>query len=337
MSDYPILEEHRLPTIARGRLRGARRDPQSLPQPRANAALVAVSGQRFQELPPLSNFRGSEDVLVAASDIIVVDTSPATLITSEFSVASADLGQEFSVSLTFACTVEDVLTVAREAPRDLSETLGQQYRDDRKLARMGLAHKIEQLASFRADAKARIAARARNKPPQIPGMNIVFKGADVAMPNALATQGATMQQLRFEHEIAALKGQFAFQQAELLEALLRRGPEAIEALWLQLNDPRYASAVDRAYGNRERLQQQLQMFIGTFHESGHFDNVAFDTPRLVDAFLSSLLPPRAEANGAPSSFVLGDSSGRSVAAASDESVEEIGRPERSPADDLDVE
>ena len=96
---------------------------------------------------------------------------------------------------------------------------------------------------------------------------------------------ATLSEKRRE-ELEEVKKHFSLKQAKLIEDVLARGPVAIEALYLELNDERYANSMDRAYGEQDRIEDRFRELINTLAQGGHFDRVAIDTPRLIDEFVA---------------------------------------------------
>ena len=72
----------------------------------------------------------------------------------------------------------------------------------------------------------------------------------------------------------------------------QRGPEAIEALYLELGDERYARAADHAYAQRDIIDRRFGQLLGTLAEGGHLDRTTIDTPKLIDEYVDRLLDAR---------------------------------------------
>jgi hypothetical protein len=92
-------------------------------------------------------------------------------------------------------------------------------------------------------------------------------------------------------ELERMKKNFSREQAKIIDDVLARGPEAIEALYLELGDKRYASSTDPATG--DHIETRFRELIKVLSEGGHFDRGEIDTPGLIDRFVTRLTQSQA--------------------------------------------
>jgi hypothetical protein len=311
MSPYPIIERRVLqPTPARF-MRPRRRELSALPVQPGGTLLVASVGEHW-ELFDANAVTPTTHVFVQASSIAVVDVRPTT-VTVALSISSATTGRKFTVNVAFACKVTDAAQVASGGD-DIAENLKAHLLRDKKIDGLGADISADQLVEFERQATARITAWCMGRPPRIPGMLIELGYVEVLTPPVVAQHADQLAAERRRQELEELRIKFsreraqgAREEAALIEVVLKRGPEAIEALFLELNDDRYARSAERAYGEREITELRLRELIGMLAERGQFDRVAVDTPRLLNEFVDSLLHSRSRrlSDGSQPGVVLG--------------------------------
>jgi hypothetical protein len=255
--------------------------------------------------------RDTDDTFVHASSIAVVDTRPGRRAVAQLQVASASAGESFVLRVTFSCTVIDPITVVREVPGDLVPVLESYLRANSNLLNLGPTFGVADVNNFRRAVDAHIRAWCRGRPPQYAGMEIAYEELDVEVPADVVRDAkhqrdyeVTIRNTKREHEIATLterlqhtqarltearqqelegmKKHFSIEQAKLIEEVLARGPEAIEALYLELGDERYGNSADRAYDQRDRIEDRFRELIGILVHGAHFGGAPTDSRRLID-------------------------------------------------------
>jgi hypothetical protein len=335
MSPYPIIDERSLSRIPGRFLLPRRRDLDELPPQPSGTVLVAfVDGGC--ELISQRDLSPTSDTLVNASSIAVVDTRPASHIVAEFEVSSAEVAQPFTVRAFFTCQVTDPVTVLRSVPHDLQPELVSHLKRDKKLMSIGARFNPSQLSAFERHAAARITAWCIGRPPNQPGMTIELNHVDVPTPTDLRQHVQAMAGEERRQKLEQLKTRFTYNQALFIEAVLNRGPEAIEALYLEIDDDRYLKSAERAYGEREITETRLRGFIQMLSDRGHFDRAAIDTPRLMNEFVDGLLQRRERrlrGEAAGSSIFLGDSAKDAGLPGADNDGDATARPPEPPDED----
>jgi hypothetical protein len=319
VSPYPIVEHRSLGTVPKTLLRAPRRDLDELPTRPPGGELVAVVDGRYVTLP--GQLRGNEHDLVAASSVLVVDTRPSRHVTASLELDSMEPGESFVVRVTFSCTVLDAAETANKAPEDIVPTLESHLTSDSQLMSLGRDFDVESSAQLREHVTARIKAFCLGRRPPAPGMRIDLASIEMDTPDDLRRHAAARREERRRQELDRLKDEFSFEQAKLFEELIRRGPEAVEALWLKLNDPRFSESAERSYKRRDHLHNRLMRLAELFSEGGQFDTVPLDTPKLVDAIMNTFIPPP-QPGVAQTSYTLEDDerSGQLRPGAKDESA-----------------
>jgi len=352
MSPYPILSRQSLRRVQSRRLLPRRRELSELPEQAGGTVLVATVDGEYVELVQ-SRLTPTTESWVHATSIAVVDTRP-TLVEVELEIPSATVGLPFVVRVTFDCKVTDPLAVAAGRDDISAELIGHLTRDDEVMT-SGRHIAAADLSRFEPYPLARITAWCSVRPLLLMGMTIKLSRVSVktdakVIDHAISTAQRQRDRERamWEHEDAVLakrraqelrqmQSGFSIENAKAIEVVLNRGPEAIEALFLELDDERYATSAERAYTQREITESRLRELIGMLAERGHLDRVNVDTPRLMNEFVDGLLASRTKKldRESRSEFVVGASPvAGSVGAGLGDGLDELEDRPSDLADDL---
>lgn len=347
MSPYPIVERKALGQVKRGLLRLPSRELAELPEQPPGTTLVASIDGDYELLPGRSQLKGTERPLVGAASVIVIDEKPGHLAVATLEIASKEPGEAFRVQVSFTCTVKDPLEVARRGSDDIVPLLESHLMADARLMELGQSFTVVDSAGFRKAARARIKAWCRGRPPLVPGLEISLGNISIDNPEDLRRHAEAKRAERFGQEITKLKDDFLLKQARTLEEILKRDPEAVEAIFLRNGDPRMGEAANRRFAERARKEEALMKLVDELVSRGQMDGVAIDMPRLFDEIVGNALSPgtaRTTDGEGRQSYILSPESEPSDApkreltnadaegeAADD--VEGIGRPEDPPDED----
>lgn len=287
MTSFPIVEQRALATVRPRFMRPLRRDLSELPEPQPGTVLVA-SGDETHTILHRIDLTSTNASFVHASSIAVVDMK-ASRVTVEVEVDSKIPGALFVVHVVFSCRVTDPVDVVRSVAGDLGPILQSKLKRDTRLLNLGSQFDVDQIAPFRRQATARVKSWFRTRPPDISGMEIQFEEVDVVVPADLRRWAESQRDERRRQELERMRKIFGHEQAklshahaELIEEVLARGPEAIEALFLELDDKRYETSANRAYGERQTIDSRFHELLGMLGEAGQFDRLAVDTPQLLN-------------------------------------------------------
>ncbi len=283
---YPILETRTLPPVPRQRFRTARRDLSELPQPRPGTTLVFVVNGRYQEVQGGRHFRGDEEMVVDAVNVSVVDMARERQVPVNVELPSVRLADSFIAQVRFACTVTDAVAVVRAGLTDpsalLSTFISPQIRS------VAYDFEVGQINEVRDHVTARVTAACTVKPPHIEGMTVTLADVEVLTPEKLRDYELKKQELLWAQELEALKDRFTRREAEWIEQIMARGPEAVEALAVKLGQVSVASVASRQYDKQDDRDRRLRDLLGLLAEHGHVDRVPVDTSYLIERLVDSL-------------------------------------------------
>src|SRR6185437_3160611 len=196
-NSYPIVAQYELDDpVLRGPLKmGRRRDKGEIPKIRPHEVLVWRVGNRY--IVDRRQLRPHDDTVVRASSVSVVSIRPDTEVQVSFRVDSMDAA-EFTVKVTFICSVLDPEVVVRDGLVSAADALMAYLRGYQDLFNIGLDHPIEEINKVRNKMSAQVKAYLTLRPLKIPGMEVTSATAQVETPAVLADIG----KLDKEHLIA---------------------------------------------------------------------------------------------------------------------------------------
>jgi hypothetical protein len=275
---YPIVEERLLPPV-KGWLR-PRRELTQLPPQRPGTVLVFTVNGRYEVMRDTPQLRGTEETVVGASSVSVVDISRDRLLPVTIELPSASPADSFTAVVTFMCTVEDPAVVVRNRLRQpaalLRAYLGGEIRtlaQDRDIAAIN---------ELRDLVRATVKACFELKPPRLDGMTLALADVDVHPPHSLVDHARKSRDLDRSHELDARRKQFTREQAELFEEIMRRGgPIAVEAVAWAMDQLSADIIAQWLLDREERYQQRAAEALRILTERGFADRVSVDTEQLA--------------------------------------------------------
>jgi len=198
MYEYPIVRsDHLSEPTRKGRfgLGRKRRNPDEVPRAGAHEVWVyRVDGHYIVDRGELQR---EDDQVVRADLVSLVNVGEGVPITVDLAIPSAE-ASDFTVRVTFACTVTDPARVVRENLSARSTILAYLRRDS-KLSHLALQYRMADLNRLRVDAHARIRAYAEVRPLNVDGMRMRLDGVDVLTPKDLEVFEAKRRQAESEY------------------------------------------------------------------------------------------------------------------------------------------
>jgi hypothetical protein len=193
-------------------------------------------------------------MVVQASSVSVVSVRRGTEVEVSFRIDSKDASQ-FTVKVTFVCSVLDPVVVVRDGQVDAADALLAYLKTYQDLFDLGLKHPISEINEVRTEAALQVKAYLALRPPGIPGLDIALANVQVETPTVLADLG----QLANEQLIELQKAQSeALLDARRQRHLLDKTASLNEAVG---DDPKRALDLAHADGGlssqeyAERVQQ----------------------------------------------------------------------------------
>jgi hypothetical protein len=254
-TSYPIVAQYELDDPAkRGPLNIIkRRDKSEIPKIKPHELLVWRVGNRY--IVDERQLHASDDTVVRASSVSVVSVRPSTEVGVSFQVDSGDAG-EFTVRVTFICSVLDPVMVVRDGQVDAADALLAYLRGYQDLFEVGLNHPVSEINKVRTKLAAHVRSYMALRPPKISGIEVASAITQVETPDALGKIREVNDQTQID--LAQKKGEALIaaasqaerlsQQAEVTKAV---GDSPIAALGL--------AYVDGTLTSREWAEQAQQM------------------------------------------------------------------------------
>lgn len=201
MPGYPVVRTEFLPDAASRGLFGLgkkRRDAAELPKAGAHEVWVyRVEGRYVVNRGELAR---DDDDVVRADCVSLVNVSRGVPVTVEMTIPSAE-ASDFTVRITFACTVTDPALVVRENVQ-ASEVILAYLQRDSKLAHLALDLRMGDLNRLRRETTARIRAYTEVKPPDVHGLDLRFLGVEVLTPPDLEQLEKKRRAAEAEHTLS---------------------------------------------------------------------------------------------------------------------------------------
>ncbi|GIM93214.1 CHAT domain-containing protein [Paractinoplanes toevensis] len=184
MTSYPVVRTEFLKDVPGRGLLGLgkkRRDVEQLPKAGTHEVWVLRVEGRY--IVGRGEFRTDDENLVRADCASLVNVSSGMPVTVEMTIPSAE-AINFTMRITFACTVTDAAQVVRENVQASASILAYLQRDS-KLGHLALNLRMSDLDQLRREATARIRAYTEVKPPGVHGLDLRFLGVEVLTPQNL--------------------------------------------------------------------------------------------------------------------------------------------------------
>lgn len=203
--DYPIVTERDLPAVLkRGAFGLGRRARPSSDIPSALAGQVRVYRVGSEYVLDRGQLRPESEEVVDATHVSVVDTRTNRTIPVNMSLASTE-GRDFTAVVSFACTVNEAITVVRDGTVNAQEHLLSHIKSHRALFELGSKRTFDEIDFVRRDVHAEVTAFITVVPPEIEGMTVRLLGIEVLTPEEWAKTAAEIAAENREQKLAALK------------------------------------------------------------------------------------------------------------------------------------
>ncbi|MBF6442556.1 hypothetical protein [Nocardia farcinica] len=197
---YPIVAAKNLAEApARGLWRRRVRDESELLPARAHEVLVYRVQGRF--VVDHDQRRASDDDVAAASHVSVVDVSVDAPVLVELKVRSAD-ATDFTVHVTFRCTVTDAVLVVRNGLTDATGFLLEYLRGMPDIFQIGQDFRLQELDRVQRALSAFVTSSVVHDPPLLPGIRIRMAGVQVLTPAEVETFEHRRRELSRDHVLA---------------------------------------------------------------------------------------------------------------------------------------
>ncbi|HEU5392884.1 MAG TPA: hypothetical protein VFV73_44050 [Streptosporangiaceae bacterium] len=256
MASYPIISQRNLPKASRRGPMGIvppRRDASELPLPNAHEAVVYKAAGSY--VVDDGRSRTTDGHIVNATNITVVDMREDAPITAQATIPSAGAA-EFTVRVTFLCTVKKPEEVVEAGLHDITTRLTSHVTQDQKLFHLGEDYHLSEVAVVRRNVTAQVKAYYNVRPVRFRGLDVKLGNIQVLTPDELRAKQRerelagllTSEQQQMEHELA--------EQKAALGETRRRHEEEFE-LERRRHDQNLALMQQQLTSMEERFQQQL--------------------------------------------------------------------------------
>jgi hypothetical protein len=252
-TSYPIVAQYELgDPVKRGPMGvGKRREKDEIPKIKPHEVLVYRVGSKF--VVDERELRAYHTMVVRASSVSVVSVQCGTEVEVSIKIDSQD-ASEFTVKVTFVCSVVDPVAVVRDGRVDAADALLAYLRGYQDLFDIGLKHPTSEINDVRTEAAFHVKAYMARRPPQIHGMDISVASVQVETPTVLADLGMLDRERSIELKKAESE---ALLDSQRFNHQLKKTAELDDAI----GDPKRAIHLAHADGglsgqeHADRLQQ----------------------------------------------------------------------------------
>jgi hypothetical protein len=182
---YPIVLQRPLSPVAKSGILGLgtkRRAWEEVPLPKPDQVRVyLVDGRHVIDHGRLEL---DDETVVRATSISIVDLTRNREVPVELTIPSAD-AKQFTVRVTFHCTVIEPDTVVRVGHGDATSVLLGYLHNYQKLFQLGLDHKISAINRVRLFVQTQMEAYYQHVRPDTPGMQVILANVEVLTPEEL--------------------------------------------------------------------------------------------------------------------------------------------------------
>ncbi|MEV0082181.1 hypothetical protein [Saccharopolyspora sp. NPDC050642] len=285
---YPVVAEHPLPPARRRLLLGGKRDLADLPPQEPGTVLVFEVNGHYEAFRERRHLSGSEDAVVSAVAISVVDMRER-LTTTRLMIPSNSPADDFVVEAIFRAKVTRPETVAAAGLTDLDATLRSYLSQDQELLGLGLQCGVEEINEVRSFVRRRIMAYCKVVPPQVDGMDLSLCEVRVPTPAPLREHSTVVRDERWNQDVLELRQAFEQRDVERIHEILQGGPSMVTALGISRREIHTSDAVREAYESEDRRRKHMLDLLRTL-PSGYLDSLPIDAMQFVTALSSSLRP-----------------------------------------------
>jgi hypothetical protein len=186
VSNYPIIEQRSLPKAQRGGPWGIgprSRAADAIPLPNAHEAVVFKSGGDY--VIDDGRSRLDDDHVRNATNVTVVDMRENAPVLAQLTIPAAG-GAEFTVQVTFQCTVRRPDVVVEAGLHDLEGSLTRYLKQHQPLHHVGEQSELSDVNEVRRDVNAAVRAYVMLRPPDYRGMDVEVGSVEVLTPEDYA-------------------------------------------------------------------------------------------------------------------------------------------------------
>lgn len=253
MTNYPIVDQRSLSKASRRGPMGLvppRREASELPLPNAHEAVVYKTAGTY--IVDDGRSRTSDDHVVNATNVTVVDMREDAPITVEATIPSAGAA-EFTVQVTFLCTVKKPEEVVEAGLQDITASLTHYLIRHQRLFHLGEDYHLDQVAAVRHNVTSEVKAYYSVRPARFRGLDVKLGSIQVMTPDELRTKQReremevllTSEQQQMEHRLSQQKAE--------LEEIRRRNEEGFE-----LERRRHEQDLEQMQQKLKRMQEQFE-------------------------------------------------------------------------------
>ncbi|MEV0704928.1 hypothetical protein AB0I53_44400 [Saccharopolyspora sp. NPDC050389] len=285
---YPVVAEHRLPPARRRLLLGGKRDLADLPPQEPGTVLVFEVNGHYEAFRERRHLTGSEDAVVLAVAISVVDMRER-LATTRLLIPSNSPADDFVVEAVFRAKVTRPEAVAAAGLTDLDATLRSYLSQDQELLALGLQCGVEEINEVRSLVRRRIMAYCKVVPPQIDGMDLSLREVRVPTPTPLREHSTVVRDERWNQDVVELRQALEQRDVERIHEILQGGPSMVTALGISRREIHTSDAAREAYESEDRRRKHMLDLLRTLPD-GYLDSLPIDAMQFVTALSASLRP-----------------------------------------------
>lgn len=243
--NYPIIDEHILPTV-QGSWWSRRRRRDDVPPLPPGAVYVFRVGGNYRTFPEGMVFDPAHPDVVDAASVSLVDTR-ARLVDVERPLPSVSEADNFTMRASFTCQVTDPTVIARQGIIEVADTLRAYLMRDSDLPRVSAGHRVEEINEVRTEVSHRMAAYSAIVPPRVSGMSVEFVSAEVHASEDLRDWEQKLRDERRSWELRRGQRDFETQDVGQIAELLRQGSDHADALGIARGEIEVTAAAERIH------------------------------------------------------------------------------------------
>ncbi|MFB9683272.1 hypothetical protein [Amycolatopsis plumensis] len=198
---YPIVEQRSLdPARVKGKFfwRKEYREHGELPRPNAHQVFVyRVDGEYVLDS---AQRRLDEEQVVNATHVSLVDLTRDAEVIVELAIPCAE-AEDFTMRVTFVCTVTHPVSVVREGRGDAQTLLRAYLKSHHRIFELGLKYRLDEINEVRRDVNAQVKAFTTLKPPVISGIAVELRSVEVLTPDEVRRLMGNRRSLEYQHEL----------------------------------------------------------------------------------------------------------------------------------------
>lgn len=201
---YPIVDQRNLAPVPPRKLFGAKRTRtfDEIPQGKANHRLVyRIDGDYLLDNAALP--LDSPEVL-SATHVSLVDVARDVEVVVQLDIPSKD-ADNFTLRVTFVCTVTDATALVREGSPEVASTLRAYLKGHHRLFELGLDYPLKEVNQARRKLNAQVKAFTTVNPPFFVGLTAELASTELLTPDEVATLEKTLREQERQYAIERRK------------------------------------------------------------------------------------------------------------------------------------